>query len=221
MPINFLQAIWQPGEIREIRMPDYQENGYRKSLSGYFESPEKAARAIKDFDGKTLIYVTLNPVLPDLLSRAKNRLTRAKNTTSDNEIIALRYQLIDIDPVRPSGIPSTESEKEEALKVMTAVREGIKTEIQTLPYIEGMSGNGYYLIYKLEPAPITEKELYKNLLAALKYYDTEKAKIDEKVYNPSRLVKVLGTMAVKGDATAERPHRRSVMTKIRKPKISR
>lgn len=45
------------------------------------------------------------------------------------------------------------------------------------------------------------------LTALAKKYDNEKANIDQKVVNPSRLVKLYGTMARKGKEKSDRPHR--------------
>src|ERR1019366_5922061 len=38
-------------------------------------------------------------------------------------------------------------------------------------------------------------------------FDTTDCKVDTSVYNPSRISKLPGTMACKGENTAERPHR--------------
>ena len=57
----------------------------------------------------TGIYITQNPVDPDLLARANNRLQRkAKQTTTDADIIRLAHLTLDFDPVRKSGISATD-----------------------------------------------------------------------------------------------------------------
>ena len=115
--IRFLRLLWQPGDVRELRVP--RHNAYRHTASGYFETPESLAAAAQRFDGKANVFFTLNPVLPDLLARARNRVEdRAENTTADLEIQKRCWLFLDIDPVRPSGISSTEAERESALAVL-------------------------------------------------------------------------------------------------------
>jgi hypothetical protein len=47
------------------------------------------------------------------------------------------------------------------------------------------------------------------LTALAARFDTEQVKIDQKVYNPGRIVKLYGTLARKGPNEPERPHRTS------------
>ena len=58
--LDFLKRLWQPGEVRELRIPRHNRFGH--TASGYFDSPEKLAVASRKWDGKANIYVTLNPV---------------------------------------------------------------------------------------------------------------------------------------------------------------
>jgi len=71
------------------------------------------------------------------------------------------------------------------------------------------SGNGSYLIYKIQLENTSENiQLLKQCLEAIGfYYSTEKIDIDEKVFNPARIAKVIGTHARKGDPIGQRPHR--------------
>src|SRR5581483_3191670 len=49
-------------------------------------------------------------------------------------------------------------------------------------------------------------------------FDNDRVKLDRKVFNPSRICKLYGTLARKGDPTPERPHRLSRIVKpIDKP----
>lgn len=79
-----------------------------------------------------------------------------------------------------------------------------------------MSGNGYHLLYRTTlPNDRQCSELLKRFLASLAVmFDDEMTKIDTSVFNASRICKVYGTMARKGDDTPERPHRRSVLLRI-------
>jgi hypothetical protein len=78
------------------------------------------------------------------------------------------------------------------------------------------SGNGYHLLYRVD-LPTNDDQLVKRVLAALaSRYNTNQVKIDEAVFNPSRIVKLYGTMARKGDSTSERPHRWSKVISLPK-----
>ncbi|MDV2888490.1 hypothetical protein RYX45_25345, partial [Alkalihalophilus pseudofirmus] len=69
------------------------------TVSGYFDDNKKLAENVVKYDRKVpAIYFTLNPVKPDLLSRAANRIVqRAKHTTADTDIECRRWFPIDFD----------------------------------------------------------------------------------------------------------------------------
>ena len=79
------------------------------------------------------------------------------------------------------------------------------------------SGNGGYLIYRLPDLPNDDhsRDLVKALLAALaRRFNSDMAKVDESTYNASRIAKIPGTTAAKGDNTADRPHRVSRLLNV-------
>lgn len=88
--------------VFEIRIP---KAGRHRTIRGYFNDLEAAAREAAKWSGNVpAIYVTLNPVNPALLALASNRLeTYAETTTSDTDILARRWLLVDLDPKRPAG----------------------------------------------------------------------------------------------------------------------
>ncbi|MDR0615219.1 MAG: hypothetical protein LBG29_00265 [Synergistaceae bacterium] len=70
-----------------------------------------------------------------------------------------------------------------------------------------------HLLYRTAlPNDRKNADLLKRCLASLAVmFDDEKTRIDTSVFNASRICKVYGTMARKGDDTPERPHRRSAL----------
>ena len=210
----FLSLLWRPGEIHELRVPKY--NRFGNTGSGYFDSPHALAEAATKWDGIANIFVTLNPVNPALLARARNRVEeRATTTTSDADIAQRRWLFIDIDAIRPSGISSTDEELAEARVVCYRIRDQLSAMSWPRPAI-AMSGNGYYLLYPVtlpNDAPTTRR--VEGVLRALAAkFDTATAKIDTSVSNASRLVGVVGTLKVKGDSLPNRPHRRSYVESL-------
>ncbi|MEQ8788903.1 MAG: phage/plasmid primase, P4 family [Pirellulaceae bacterium] len=211
---EFLRKVFD-GDPREVRIPacpDKKGGTFTSTFSGYFTEASAAADAIAPIEAVEPpgVYVTLNPVSADVVARAANRIKpKAKNTTRDDEIVCLRWLLVDVDPVRPAGVSSTEDEMQAALDLANTSREALELEGWPAP-ITGMSGNGAYVLWRLDDLPTSDSELIRRVLLGLKArFDTDKAAIDEKTFNPSRIVKVLGTVARKGDHTDDRPHRRS------------
>lgn len=206
---RFLQTLWRPGDVREVRIPKYNQWGH--TASGYFDSPEKLAQAAVKYDGKTNIYLTLNPTDPALLARSVNRIRpKAENTTSDADILVRRFLFIDIDSVRPAGISATEQELAAAKVLLETLTRDLAERGWPDP-VTCMSGNGHYALYGLDLAntPETADLVGRVLKALAQSYDTPHATIDTTVSNASRILGLVGTMKIKGDATANRPHRRS------------
>ena len=200
--------------MREIRAPKH--NAYGHTASGYFDSPEELAAAAARYDGRANIFVTLNPVLPDLLARSFNRLAdKAEYTTADLETQKRCWLFLDIDPDRPSGISSTNEESEAALSVVESVVSFLSLEGWPAP-VTAMSGNGYYALYRLDlPNDDRSKSLLKAVLGTLAdRFNTPRAHIDQSVHNAARIVGLIGTIKMKGDATPERPHRRSSLLSV-------
>ena len=220
---RFLSLLFEPGDVFEVRAPgcrDRPDAKYAYTCSGYFsfDAIEKAADEIAALDRAAIapgIYVTLNPVAPALLARSANRIkSRARDTTQDKDIRHRRWLLVDIDPVRPSGVSATDSELEKARR--TADR--IRTEMAGAGWPEPimlMTGNGYHLLYRID-LPADDGGLVKAVLAALAdQFSDETVAVDRSVHNAARIVKVGGTVSRKGDdlrGTAgleDRPHRRA------------
>jgi hypothetical protein len=201
-----LQGLgYQPGEVLEARLL----NTKRGTVSGYFDNPRQLAEEVAKFDGEVSIYFTINPVKHDLLARANNRLVeRVKQTTSDADVERRRYLPIDLDPVRPSGISSTDEEHEAALALARNIWEELEVKGWPDPvYCD--SGNGAHLLYAVDlPNDDTSRDLVSRVLQALDLkYSYDRVHVDTTTYNAARIWKLYGTTACKGDSTEDRPHR--------------
>jgi hypothetical protein len=138
-------------------------------------------------------------------------------TTSDAEILRRNLILLDFDGAnRPAGISATNDELGAAKAKALRVARFLADKKWDTP-IAAMSGNGYHLLYKTDlPNDRESAELIRKFLTALSvHFDDEVIKIDTSVYNASRICKVYGTVAKKGDDTPERPHRRSSPLRMR------
>ncbi|MBU2551697.1 MAG: hypothetical protein KKB20_25015, partial [Proteobacteria bacterium] len=159
-------------------------------------------------------YFTCNPCSPALLARAANRLVAGgakKPTTSDKDIVCLRWLLIDLDPRRPSGISSTADELAAAQELGGRIAAWLEVEMGFPKGVRAWSGNGIHINYRLPDLPNTDenKALLKRCLQAVAArFQDDLVEVDTTVHNPARIWKVYGTTARKGDNLPERPHRR-------------
>lgn len=211
---NTLSIIGQKSYI-EVRILKVANKG---TLSGYYNDYKKLADDISEYDGKVNIFFTINPVINSVTSRAVNRLNAySAHTTTDMEIEKIKWILIDIDAERPAGVSSTDEELSYAKEVWEQVIQYLLCNGFS-EGIRAMSGNGYHYLIPVE-MPNNEKstKMIKTLLQMLHcLFSNEKAKIDVTTYNASRICKLYGTIACKGDNTKERPHRRSKILSVPK-----
>lgn len=216
MVTDGLRLLVEPGGVVELRVLKCQASNYRRphTRSGFFDTDhlvEMARPAVAmSRDGVPGIYLTLNPVHRDLLSRRCNRIDVAESGTlaTDANITCRRWMLVDADPVRIADVSSTNEEKAAAFQLVEAVRIALR-ELGWPEPILADSGNGYHLLYRVD-LPADDGDLVERCLHALAaQFDTAEVKVDTKVFNPSRIVKLYGTISRKGDSTPERPHRRS------------
>ena len=193
-PQNIADAIrilFEPGQVVELRAPKAGKFG---TISGYFNDHKKLAQELAKLSGDVgAVYYTLNPVNSSLLARANNRTKdNSKNTTSDapDNIIGRRWLLVDCDPVRPSDISSTDEEKQAAKKVVLDIKTYLKTLTWPDPVIAD-SGNGFHLLYRVDlPNDDSTRGLLESVLKALaSHFDSDAVKIDQKVFNASRITK--------------------------------
>ncbi len=156
--------------------------------------------------------LSLNPVVPDLLARAKNRvIERAKKTTTDTDVACRISLLIDCDPRRPSGISANDAEHAAAIERARDIRRVLTEEFGWPAPILADSGNGGHLTYPIDlPNDDASTKLLEAVLRALAARFSDAAvDIDRTVFNAARIVKAYGTVARKGEDLPERPHRLS------------
>jgi len=208
-----LDVLAGTGTVVELRIP----NSPKGTISGYFDNLDQLARAAEEWNGRTPgIYMTLNPVDPNLLARSANRLTQyAKHTTSDADILRRSWLPIDLDSVRPSGISATDEEHRLALARAEEIRAWLGEQGWPDP-ISADSGNGAHLLCRIElPNDDQSRELINKCLEALDWlFSDEKVKVDPTTSNAARIWKVYGTLACKGDSLPDRPHRLAKLLRV-------
>ncbi len=205
-----LATLFPDGGVVELRaLTDHSVH------SGYFDNFSTLADKAANLD--TLpevagIYVTLNTVDPALLSRRANRvkmnLGRKDPTTSDSDVLCRKWLPVDLDPVRPSGVSSTDGEHEAALAHAERIRTWLGEQGFPDPVMAD-SGNGAHLLYRIDlPHDEESTDLVKGCLAVLDaLFSDGLVSVDAANFNAARIWKLYGTTSKKGDNTPSRPHR--------------
>ena len=209
--ITALRTLFEADDMFEIRILDavLPSSNWQHTESGYFDYDhiDEVPNLLANFKTYGGVYVTLNPVNPDLLARANNRFKKAKNreTTSDKDILRRRWMLIDIDPVRPAGISATDNEKSLAFDKAMEIKSGLASMDWPEPMVVD-SGNGTQLLYRID-LPADDGGLIQRCLQVLQPCSTDDVHVDLSVHNPARICRLPGTWNRKGDSTETRPHR--------------
>ena len=209
------RLLFQAGQVVEVRA--ITGSGV---ASGYFDSLELLAQRAetldKDFDVLG-VYVTLNQVDPGLIARRANRvkmrLGRKDATTADGDIVRRQWFPVDIDPVRPSGVSSTDEEHGTAIRRARMVAGFLEKECGWPGPVLADSGNGAHLLYRIDlPNDDASRDLVRRCLEVLAArFDDGKATVDTANFNAARIWKLYGTVSRKGDDTRQRPHRRAAV----------
>jgi len=152
----------------------------------------------KEFDGKANIYVGMNE--------------RSHNGSKAKDIISLNALVIDIDAFKEKDYPAKYSDIEKASEsameyIKDATNKGRK------PYL-AFSGNGWQIWHKVfldindENRKKVQAVLRKYQKAVKENYEKERCKIDN-IGDLARVIKVIGTKAVKPKCDEERYFRNS------------
>ena len=217
---RWLECLIDPGTAVELRAPEVGED-FKTTFAGFFDTDhliDMAVAANMLSTQATGVYYTINPVEPELLALYRNRIERKpRKTSTDTDILHRTRILVDIDPQRyslatgrrcPGDLSATDAEKAKACETAERIRADLTTAGWPEP-VTIDSGNGFYLLYKMDLA-VQDGGLTQRCLKALATrYDNPGANVDTRVHNPSRIAKIPGTWARKGDDFEERPHRRS------------
>lgn len=218
-----IRQWWQlfnpQGKLVEIRLLG------KAAYSGYFRDIDTLIAQLRplldhnnyQYYGAMQAYFTLNEINDALYSREQHDtfVKKPKSTTNDGDITRRRMVLIDLDPSRAAGISASDDEFEKAhLKAVDVFRyligAGFKEPIIT------KSGNGWHVYLPCDmPNDEEHNELVKRFLQSLsKMFSDASVEIDEKVFNPARIDKLIGTWAKKGSDTPDRKWRIAEIVKV-------
>ena len=180
-----------------------------RTWSGYFYDVEKAIEQLAPFDNAN-IYYTINEVKTACASRDQfNCFKQVKGSATSKQDIEHRWWLpIDVDCERPSGVSSTDTEKEKAHKKAQDVFVFLRNNGFSTPIVCD-SSSGYHLLYPIDMDNNQESEdAIKAFLEILSNnFTDENVKIDIVLHDANRILRLSGSYGRKGRSTDDRPHR--------------
>jgi hypothetical protein len=211
----------QPTDVIELRAIGVRgpRLNWPSTASGYFLDRDACAMAAAELSPFAEgVYISLNRINPSLLARAVDRVrTRgeASETTADHHVIRRLWLPIDVDPVRPAGISSTNDERALALETAHTIRSTLLGEGWEAPLLAD-SGNGIHLLYPIDECPDDGGYVKRVLTELAAAFSTDAVKIDVALFNPARIWKLYGSVARKGDhaPVVGRPHRLSRLLEV-------
>lgn len=201
-------------ELTEIRL--ISNDG--KTGSGYFDDVDTLIGAVKPYTNEYSVYFTINRINPDCGGRPqRNKIVlRARNTTSDGEIIGRDWVLLDLDSKRATGVNATEEQLSLAKKKANEVYKFLKDNGFNEPVVV-CSGSGVHLYLRCALKANEENNaLIKRFTQAMSMLFSDGCvDIDEKVFNLGRISRVMGYFNRKGsNLDTDRPQRLCTFVKV-------
>lgn len=178
------------------------KKGSRVREATFIHSEEEFLSFCKKWNGKANIYVGIN--------ERKHKGTKREDVTSVKTIV------IDIDAIRKDmHQPATEEELERVDKLACQIQYDLLQRGFKKP-IKCLSGNGYQLWFAIPEIKLTdenresvEQKLQMFQEEMQQRYSNKKHGSIDKIGDLPRVIRVVGTMNIKGENTKERPHRLS------------
>lgn len=220
-----LELFIAKDQVTELRALNV--GGPRRTVAGWFDGRhlfDMARTAVALTRQATGVYFIPNPVRPDLLARCPNRAEEYRRDrmqlTTDADILERRYLIVDLDRCDGNGDQSsTDAEVQDAVDAADAVATELQLDGWRTP-LKAMSGNGVHLFFPLSSPlppkyPAHEPDHLRDVLDLFKGWRfRDRVKVDGTTFNASRIIKLPGTWARKGEATADRPHRLAKILEI-------
>ena len=156
------------------------------------------------------LYISVNRPHEGVICRAPFRWVVGGKMLSGDDIIMRTHLVLDFDPVRPAGIPSSDAEHARALEACMWLLRAIERSFGVRPRFVLDTGNGAQALFPIAQTVAEGNQTQPNALRFLsralekRYQDI---KLDLATVNPSQLTRLAGTYNQKGYEWGDRRHR--------------
>ncbi len=184
------------------------------TLAGWFDDATPLLTEVRRLEGVSA-YVSINPIKRDLLARSYNALARTRHATRDDDVEAISWLYLDIDPERPPDTSATDAEAEAAASRRDAILHDHPLFTNWAAW--GSSGNGSWILVRLPDYPndASHRELVRRTTSEFaSLYSDNTVRVDVATANPARLIGLPGCWKAKGSNRPERPWRRATLLGI-------
>lgn len=211
---RWFEIFKEGNQLTEIRI--ISNDG--KNGSGYFTDAKTLIEAVRPYTNDYSVYFTINRVNPECYGRPQRDkiILRPKNTTSDSEIIARDYILLDLDSKRTTGVTATEEQLQAAKNKANEIFKYLRENGFYEPIVI-CSGSGVHMYIRcaLKSSPENDILAKRFISAIAMLFSDENVEVDQKVFNPARISRVVGFYNRKGSKTDPlRPQRLCSFAKI-------
>ena len=210
---NWFDIFKNNNKLTEIRLI-----GTNRVYSGYFTDAKTLINAIAPYISTCNTYFTINSINEECYGREQKNciVQKPKNTTSDAEIIGRDFVFIDFDSVRITGINASDEEIEYTKKKANEVYKFLEDNGFYKPIVV-FSGSGvhFYLKCAMKITPENDAIVKRFTMALGMLFSDEYVEIDQKIFNPGRISRLMGTYSRKGSSSdVERPQRMCRFVKV-------
>jgi len=191
------------GHEKETNIRIIDPKGIQPVQNYFVKNENQFLQVCKTYAGKYNIYAGINE--------------RSTQGTTSKEVISVKTIVIDLDPVRINApLDKKDASTEEELKETEKVADNIIKDLIEMGFnapIKCLSGNGVQLWFSFPKIEINDTnrqeienkvKLFTNNIKTK--YETKQIKID-RIGDLARVIKVMGTLSIKGNNTTERPYR--------------
>ena len=214
---RYLSYIMVPGAIRELRADT--KAGF---ISGRYTDPAKMALhgvRLQEKHGLNAVYYGLNAAKPDAKFGASELNTMQRRPSKggaakDADIAHRSLYAIDIDSVREKGTMASDDQHLETVALAHRVISLIRSRVPEFPDpIWIHSGNGTHLVWRGDHCAADSPVWKYTLRRIAAEVCSPGAAVDTTVFNPSRILRLPGSINRKGPDTPDAPHRMVKVTR--------
>jgi hypothetical protein len=214
---RYIDILYDRDELLALVLLDGEPSKkWGKTTIGFYRPDDRETlfEHVELLDKRGNLYVNLQRLSDDVYGRAAGRLKPwSKTRFTDAEIVSRPRACVDLDPIRVTGVNSTDAECQHAIDLAAEIRDYLVREFELNP-VAVHSGNGVQLVARInEPR---ESDAIERLLKHLdQKFSNDKVKIDQSLGDLARMVRLPGTVNCKGDDIPERPRRYSHLLEVR------